>query len=501
MELNFDYKKVRATELLSFTRRELTHSVLQLSERVVSLESTVADLQGQIDKNKVKEVNLTANQPSSKQPEFAKDTGSPTDEEDPKKKKKKRKKKRGKRNGSGNRAKPTPSKTNHNSLDFCPECSTPLMDQPVIEEPSRIVEDIPEPPKTTIVTEEVVEKKWCPECKDVVSSKTEAALPKSDIGLNALILIAYLWVIPAMSLPGIQRYLQQFFSMTLSTSGLSKMMIRLSEILSPIRDEILEDVKGGRIIFADETGWKIKGVLHWMWAFANERSAFYWVDRGRGSAVVEAILGNFFAGILVTDAWCAYYKIVCSKQACMAHIFRKVRKFNEAYPHLRSLLKFKRKLRRIIQDGVNLQALKSELDSDVFERRLGFLKVRLETLLAWPNPNLILAEIIAKVERQKENILTFVEHEGVPTTNNYGEFIIKKGVLKRKVSGGSMSLAGANAFCVLVSIALTCQLRKISFRDFLKQSLLQYIRTGSPMLLSEYEAQMNLNQPSIKMVA
>ena len=277
------------------------------------------------------------------------------------------------------------------------------------------------------------------------------------------------------------------------------MMIRLSDILSPIRDEILEDVKGGWVIFADETGWSIKGTLHWLWAFANARSAFYWVDRGRGSPVVEAILGNIFSGVLVTDAWCAYHKITCLKQTCMAHLFRKIRKFYEAYPHLRSLVRFKKKLWRIIQDGVNLQALKSELSAEVFDRRLGLLKARLEELLSWQNPNPILADIIAKVARQKEHILTFVEHAGVPTTNNYGEYVIKKGVLKRKVSGGSMSESGANAFCVLVSIALTCQLRNLSFRDFLKQSLLQYIRTGVPMLLSEYETRMN--QTLIKVAA
>jgi hypothetical protein len=492
MELRFDYKNVKVNELRSLSKGDLIHSVMKLANKIVSLESMVIELQNQIDGKKVSDVNLAANQPSSKMPEFAKNTGK-------KSVKKSRKKKRGKRKGSGNRPKPEPSQTNHHPLDFCPDCATPLFNQPVIETTARIVEDIPKPPKATVVSEEVCEKKWCPGCKGVVASSTEAALPKSNIGLNTLILVAYLWTISAISLPGIQRYLQQFFSMSISTSGLSKMMIRLSEILSPIRDEILEDVKSGWVIFADETGWSVKGRLHWLWAFANPRSAFYWVDRGRGSPVVEAILGNIFSGVLVTDAWCAYHKIICLKQTCMAHLFRKIRKFYEAYPHLRSLMKFKRRLGRIIQDGVKLQTLKAELSTEVFERRLGFLKVRLEELLSWQNPNPILAEIIAKVARQKEHILTFVEHAGVPTTNNYCEYIIKKGVLKRKVSGGSMSESGANAFSILISIAQTCHLRKLSFRGFLKQSLLQYIRTGTPMLLSEYETQMN--QIPIKVAA
>jgi len=50
--------------------------------------------------------------------------------------------------------------------------------------------------------------------------------------------------------------------------------------------------------------------------------------------------------------------------------------------------------------------------------------------------------IIKKVKRQEKYILTFVEHEGASHHNDFAEYIIKKGILKRKISGGSMSLEG-----------------------------------------------------------
>jgi len=79
-------------------------------------------------------------------------------------------------------------------------------------------------------------------------------------------------------------------------------------------------------------------------------------------------------------------------------------------------------------------------------------------------------------------------------SNNYGEYIIRKGVLKRKISGGSMAERGAQAYAILNSIAQTCHLRKISFVKFLMASLLYYIRTGRPMLLSEYATLTNENK-------
>ena len=51
-----------------------------------------------------------------------------------------------------------------------------------------------------------------------------------------------------------------------------------------------------------------------------------------------------------------------------------------------------------------------------------------------------------------------------------------------------MSEEGVRAYACIQSGAMTCQLRNISFHVFLQASLVQYIRTGKPMLLAEYEA-------------
>ena len=83
-------------------------------------------------------------------------------------------------------------------------------------------------------------------------------------------------------------------------------------------------------------------------------------------------------------------------------------------------------------------------------------------------------------------MLTFVEHPGAPCHNNYGEFLIRIGVLKRKISGGSVSAEGANAYAILLTIHVTCKLRGISFPKYMKEALRHYIRTGKPMSLNTY---------------
>ena len=212
------------------------------------------------------------------------------------------------------------------------------------------------------------------------------------------------------------------------------------------------------------------------------------MDKSRGGDVVRRILGDVFAGVLITDGWGGYNQLVVSdRQTCMAHIFRKIRKYIEAHPQFRSVLKFYIKLRRILKDAEKLKVNRENLGELVFHRRFKLLKTRLSTLLEWKNPNSVLKEVIDKVNRQKDYILTFVLYEDAESHNNYAEGIIRKGVVKRKISGGSMSLEGAKAYSVILSVVQTCYLRKLSVCGFLKSSLIQYIRTGSPMLLSQYE--------------
>ena len=460
---------------------EQGQALAERDRQIDALRAELAQARQQQSEQTQRTINLTANQPSSKKPEWDKDGNLL--------RRRRGKRRRGKRRGCGNRPKlREPDVTHVIALDDCPECGRDLRRRPGAARPGRIVEDIAPPPAQTTLSREIEHTKWCAGCRKMVSSKSERALPGSDIGLNATIEIAWLWVMSALSLPKIQALCQSFRALSLSTAGISRMMIRLAGILQPVYEEILADVRDGARIWADETGWRVKGKLWWLWIFANERSAFYWAEACRGSPVVERILGPLFLGVLIVDAWSAYNALSCAKQTCMAHIFRKIRAFIDAWPHYSSLLRFYVKLRRLIQDGEKLQRARTEIDEAVFQRRLKALHSRCDALLAWRNPNPVLAKVIGQVRRQRRHLLTFVEHDGVPSHNNYGEYIIKKGVLKRKVSGGSMSAEGARAYACIQSVAMTCQLRQLSFHAFLRASLIHYIRTGTPMGLADYEA-------------
>jgi len=463
--------------------QSLREQYIELEEKNKALKTENEKLQERFKDQKIKSVNKNANKPSSKQPEWDK-KGVGNDG------KEKKRKGRGKkpRKGAGNRPKNfKPDRTEKATVDRCSLCGKDLADQDPLESSNeRIVEDIPDIVERPEVIKIVQEKKYCNDCQEVITAKSELALPKADIGLNSTILICYLWVALCLPFTRIKDYLKTFFGKDISTSGLSRHVIRVSKIMEAVYNEILENINNAVTLHADETGWRVRGKNWWLWVFGTQDSAYFTVDKSRGSKVVRRVLGEIFLGLLVVDGWGAYFQVICEQQSCMAHLLRKIRKFRDAFPHLSSIVKFYIKLRRILRDGERLQAAREKLGEMVFHRRLKKLEKRLAALLGWPNPNDILQEIIKKVKRQQPRILTFVEHPGAPCHNNYGEFLIRIGVLKRKISGGSVSAEGANAYAILLTIYVTCRLRGISFPKYLKKSLRHYIKTGKPMLLETY---------------
>jgi hypothetical protein len=492
-------KEILVTGFNSFFRWrkvKLVKALVELREKYIQLDRENAQLRQRLEQEKVKATNKEVNKPSSKKGEWEKDN--PKNRDGKKKKGQNRKPQK----GAGNRPKNLkPNQKETATVENCDLCGKDLSDRPPVESTNeRIVEDIPEPPEEPVITLVTQQKKYCDDCRQVVTAKTELALPGSDIGINATVLVCYLWISLCLPYTKIKEYLGTFFHLKISTSGLCRHLIRVSRIMKDVHDEILKNIQNGARLHADETGWRVRGRNWWLWVFGTQDSAYFTVDKTRGSDVVRRVLGEIFFGVLVVDGWRAYLYLLCEQQSCLSHLLRKIRKFRDAFPELTDIVKFYVKFRRIIRDGERLQKDRDQLGEIVFQRRVKRLKKRLADLLQWPNPNNVLGEIIEKVKRQQPRILTFVEHPGVPFHNNYAEYLIRIGVIKRKISGGSVSAQGAEAYAILLSIYVTCKLRGLSFPKYLKASLQHYIRTGKPLPLHDYSIE-SIIDPELRKAA
>lgn len=479
-----------------FSKRRLLEVLDILRKDYISLQGINTDLEkeNELLKQKIafyekanqtaviKKVNAKSNQPSSKQAEWEL-KGVGNDGKD-------KPKKRGKqgRKGAGNESKQNKKITKREkaAIENCVICGRDLSERPVLKSSnSRIIEDIVIP-EQTVVLEVEQEKKCCNFCQQVSTARSDKALPKSDIGIQGTIQLVYQWVVLGLTTTRVQSLMKDVFKLRMSTAGISSHLIRVANILEPVQTEILEKLRDAAVIHADETGWRVGGKLWWLWVVGNKQWAYYTIEKSRGKGVVRKMLGEIFLGVLVVDGWKAYLSLACEQQSCMAHLLRKIRKMYAAFPQLRSVFKFYVQFRKILRDGEKLQQQRAQLSELVFQQKLQSLHDRLDTLLAWRNPNDVLKKIIKIAKNQRSRTLTFVEYADVPCHNNYGEYLIRIGVLKRKVSGGSKSPKGANAYATLLSIYTTCKLQGIPFSHFLHKSLQHYTQYYRPLLIQEY---------------
>ena len=187
-----------------------------LQQENEELRQELAQLKEKVDKEALGKVNQEANRPSSKQPEWA-EKGVGNDG-----KGKKRGKGRGRkpRKGAGNRRKTRePTRTETAEVEQCSLCGRDLSDEKPLETTNeRIIEDIPEVAEETDIVRVQQEKKYCPDCQEVTTAKTDLALPGADIGRNATVLMGYLWVAVCMPFPKMQEYLRVFFRLEMSTT-------------------------------------------------------------------------------------------------------------------------------------------------------------------------------------------------------------------------------------------------------------------------------------------
>jgi transposase len=374
---------------------------------------------------------------------------------------KKRRKKPGQKKGHPGVGRTRPEKVDHSedlTLDSCPLCEGPL-GKPV-KDYKRYVVDIPEAePK---VTEETVNGYWCSTCKKIVYPKSQNAMPHSRLGLRMLILTAWLHYWVGMSVRNVVRLLCAFWAFKVSPGGLTQAWNNLAQALKPIYEDIGEKVKNAAVLHADETGWRISGITHWLWAFVTDNWSYFVIDKSRGSPVIKRAIGKLFEGVLICDFWGAYNKIcTLATQRCYYHLLTELAKVDKANKSSDWKM-FRKRLGRLVMDAVRLDERKASIPAAVFDRRKLKLYARLDQLIESPRQDKDVNRLVKRLIRHRNELFTFLEYEGVSAYNNHAERQIRTPVKTRKISQQNRSDPGAHAHAILMSLFSSAELQGLN---------------------------------------
>jgi transposase len=426
--------KDEAAAILDLPRDKAIDAIMELSEKAEKYDQLCGD--------------ISPTTPSGMTPIYLKPAKS------------KRKKRPGRKKGHTGVSRIQPEAVDHfkeHTLDRCPNCQTPVKES--VKEYKRYTEDIPliEKPE---VTEHTVHGYWCPKCKKVVFAPVTEALPNAMIGLRLVVFTAWLHYSVGISVNNIVKLLSVVCRFKISAGGLTQAWKNLSVLLEPFYKDIGQRISTSAILNADETGWRLNGITHWLWCFTTQNLCYYLITKSRGSPVVKDILGPLFKGILICDFWGAYNKIsALAKQRCFYHLFTELKKVDKRNTSLEWKV-FRKKLLRLLKDAIRLSLRKGQLKPKDFERLKSRLYLRLDQFLKTEHGTKDGKRLVKRLKRHKAELFTFLEYEGVSPYNNHAEQQMRKPVLTRKISQQNRSDQGAKTQAAFMTLFRSAKLQE-----------------------------------------
>src|SRR5579871_2174671 len=204
-------------------------------------------------------------------------------------------------------------------LTGCPRCGGPVA---AVEPIEQLIEEVP--PARPRVTRLVTYRGRCAACGEVRSShplqtSTATGAAEVQLGPRARALAAALNKQFGLTTRKTCRVLRLLAGLSLSPGGLAQAVRRTAAKVRPAFDGLVLDVRGAAAVFADETSWYVGAPGYWLWTFTTADATVYHVDSSRGRQVVLDLLGEDFAGILVSDCLASYENLPYRMHKCIGH--------------------------------------------------------------------------------------------------------------------------------------------------------------------------------------
>jgi transposase len=261
---------------------------------------------------------------------------------------------------------------------------------------------------------------------------------------------------------------RDFFGLVLSRGGAAQIVLRVADRAKAAYRGIEIVVRRSRVVYPDETGWKVGGWLQWMWVFVTRTATLFKIRDSRGHDVPEEVLGADWSGDMIHDGWMPYdFFEEADHQQCLGHIQRRCRSILEWAT--RGAVRFPRAVLDLIGDAFGLRRRK---DLEAFSPHglavaIGRLEARLDRLLGWHLSNATNVKLANHLERHRDELFLFLKKPWLEATSWPADQAIRPAVANRKVFGGNRDPRGAHAQEILSSIAATCAQRGIPVFEYL----------------------------------
>lgn len=293
------------------------------------------------------------------------------------------------------------------------------------------------------------ERQWCSTCKKEISAKDERCLPFTEYGMNTFMIILLLRYRCLLPFSKIAMVLSLGYGLTLAESSILSLLAQARRYLGKKYEELQQSIREGKIMYADETGWQVRGINAWMWIMASDTATVYVAAESRGKGIAQEMYGSSTA-YSMHDGYPGYTSVIpSSKQLyCWAHVLRFC--FEETIGKSQSTQSVK------IRDAlVQIFHLKKD---PVYQNQGAALEqevtLRIDTLLMKKTREVTAHALLHRLRTQRDGLIRalIISPNG---TNNFAEQELRPIALMRKTSFGSDTYTGMERTAVLASIVQT----------------------------------------------
>jgi len=338
-------------------------------------------------------------------------------------------------------------------LHHCPQCQGDLGAPHGWR--SRTSIDLPPPQKPSII-EWRMARYHCTGCGHWVQGQPDGLFGKSPFGINLIMKVLDMKYRGKDTDAYIQESLRRWHGIDLSDGGIHAILDHAARLFGLSYEAIKQALRDGKLVQADETGWRVEGENWYAWAFLNEKVTLYQIENTRGGGVPEETLKGFH-GTLLTDAYQGYNTVEDVERAlCGVHFLRHTHddlaeadgasaEAKEFHKQMTWFFRVARKKKKRCRNDEERLALRRSMQRALerYWKNVTYEDPLVEATRTW------------WLEKRGDQLLTFLKYEGVPWDNNAAERAVRPMVRRRKITGGSRSQRGAEREAINMSCITT----------------------------------------------
>jgi transposase len=348
--------------------------------------------------------------------------------------------------------------------DTCDGCGSHKLQASGIPDEDHIQEDIVLPKRW--VKKFVKKVMKCTTCNKMVRGQGTDEIPGAYIGPRAKAWINTLRYEIGIPQKKIQKMFETLFDMPFVQASVVGFEKKLRERGNNLYEEIKGVIQKAPSRYADETGWKLNGMLRQLWCVCTTRAAYYHIDLGRGTKVIASLLGvekkkgetkeKRFFGILISDFYRAYDKLKGVKQKCIPHLLRLIKKKEKRFGGDRKADAFLSQLKTLSKQIMELFKHRKRIKNYVVVR--ADLVARLKRHLSQSIGVKQLDKWRTQLAKRQKELTTCLYHPVADSNNNFVERQLRLSVIMRKITFGNRSEKGIKNHAVIMSLLQTAKL-------------------------------------------